>query len=539
MGEDAPVPLADVPAMHWSRWGDPALARGVSPQVRELVEAFLGPVRERPAVSRDAVEVPGPALAEELVAGLRRLVAAEHVHTDRDARLRHTRGRSTPDLLRIRAGDASEAPDVVVAPGSHDEVASVVSWCSSQAVAVVPFGGGTSVVGGLAAARPGFEGVVAVDLRRLRALLDVDPVSRTAVMQAGLRGPEAESLLAEHGLTLGHTPQSFEYATLGGFAAARSSGQASAGYGRFDQMVTSLRVATPVGDWRLGTAPASAAGPDLRQLVLGSEGAFGVVTELGLRVRPLPEATAYEGWRLPSWGDGLEAVRTLAQQGPAPTVLRLSDETETAVNLADPGAVGAAPSAGGCLLVVGYEGTSSGVGTRRGAVAQALGARGATPLGDGPGEAWASGRFAGPYLRDALLDVGVLVETVETATYWSNLADLYGAVKAALERDLSEQGTPPLVLCHVSHVYETGASLYFTVAARELDDPVAQWRRAKAATLDAVVAGRGTISHHHGVGRDHLPWLEAEIGPVGVEVLRAVKHRLDPHGVMNPGVLVP
>jgi alkyldihydroxyacetonephosphate synthase len=525
--------------MHWSRWGDPALAGPVSPGLRELVEAFLGPARDRPAVSHDDVEVPDPALPEELLAGLRRLLPAGHVRTDREARLEHTRGRSTSDLLRIRSGDASDAPDAVVRPGGHDEVASVVSWCSSHAVGVVPFGGGTSVVGGLTPSRSGLSGVVALDLRRLRRLLEVDPVSRTAELEAGLRGPEAESLLAEHGLRLGHTPQSFEYATLGGFAATRSSGQASAGYGRFDEMVTSLRVATPVGDWSVGTAPASAAGPDLRHLVLGSEGALGVVTELGVRVRPLPDTTAYEGWRLPSWAEGLEAVRALAQRGPRPTVLRLSDEAETAVNLADPGEVGGAPSAGGCLLVTGYEGAGADVDQGRRGVAQVLGGLGATPLGEGPGRAWAEGRFSGPYLRDSLLDIGVLVETLETATYWSNLARLYAAVKTAVERDLSDQGTPPLVLCHVSHVYETGASLYLTVAARETDDPVGQWRRAKAAALDAVVATGGTLSHHHGVGRDHLAWLEAEIGPVGIEVLRAVKHRLDPNGVMNPGVLVP
>jgi alkyldihydroxyacetonephosphate synthase len=524
--------------MHWSRWGDPALAAPISAELRELVEAFLGPLRDRPAVDPDAVRLPAPTLSAELAGGLERLVSPTYVRTDRDARLAHTRGRSTPDLLRIRAGDAADAPDAVVAPADHDETAAVVSWCADHAVAVVPFGGGTSVVGGLAPERAGLAGVVALDLARLRRLLRVDPVSRTATLEAGLRGPDAEALLAEHGLTLGHFPQSFEYATLGGFAATRSSGQASAGYGRFDQMVTSLRVATPVGDWSVGTAPASAAGPDLRQLVLGSEGAFGVVTELGLRVRPRPEASAYDGWRLASFDDGLSVVRALAQEGPLPTVLRLSDETETAVNLADPAEVGAS-SAGGCLLVAGYAGTRGDVAQRRAAAGEVLNAHGATALGEGPGATWERGRFSGPYLRDSLLDVGVLVETLETAGYWSDLPRLYAAAKGAIEADLSAQGTPPLVLCHVSHVYETGASLYLTVAARELDDAAAQWQRAKSAALDAIVGAGGTISHHHGVGRDHVGWLTAEIGPVGVEVLRAVKQRVDPAGILNPGVLVP
>ena len=524
--------------MHWSRWGDPAKAHPVSESMRGLVEAFVGPVEERPSVPSEAVTLPEVALPESHLAGLRDLVGADHVHTDHDWRLARTRGKSTPDLLKIRAGDGSDAPDAVVRPGGHDEVAAVVAWCAEHSVAAVPFGGGTSVVGGLAARRDGYAGVIALDLRRLNRLLSVDEVSGTATLEAGLLGPEAEALLAEHGLTIGHFPQSFQYASLGGFAATRSSGQSSAGYGRFDSLVMALRVATPVGDLVLGSSPANAAGPDLRELVMGSEGAFGVITELTLKVRPVPQEKVYEAWRFDSFMAGAHAMRRLAQERVLPTVLRLSDETETAVNLASPDAVGSAAT-GGCLMVTGYEGTPAQVARSRAAATEVLTDAGGDPLGEEAGVAWAAGRFDGPYLRDSLLDIGVLVETFETVTFWSNLERLYTEVKQAIEANLSGQGTPPLVLCHISHVYETGASLYFTVAARELEDGLLQWLPAKAAASDAMIAAGASITHHHAVGRDHKPWLAEEIGPVGVEMLRAVKERVDPRGVLNPGILVP
>jgi alkyldihydroxyacetonephosphate synthase len=399
----------------------------------------------------------------------------------------------------------------------------------------VPFGGGTCVTGGLAARRDGFAGLVSLDLVRMKRLLAVDDVSMTATLQPGLRGPEAEALLAAHGLTLGHYPQSFEHASIGGFAATRSSGQSSAGYGRFDAMVVGLTAATPTGSLDLGSAPANAAGPDLRQLLLGSEGAFGVITSVTVRVRRAPDVTTYEGWRWPSFEAGCDAMRALVQAGLLPTVLRLSDESETAINLADPSSIGGADDPG-CLMITGYEGTAAQVAARREAVTAALTALGGTPLGTEPGEKWVQGRFHAPYLRDALLDHGVLVETLETATFWSDRERLYADVRAALT-DVLGEGV--LVLCHVSHVYETGCSLYFTVAARQGEDPIAQWQAAKAAASDAIIAAGATITHHHAVGTDHRPWFAEEVGEVGVRVLRAIKAELDPAGILNPGVLIP
>ncbi|CAN5610171.1 FAD-binding oxidoreductase [soil metagenome] len=517
--------------MHPSRWGDPALAAPLAEGARGLVELAFG-LDDRPALERPAL--PPSALAPTLLDALRDVLGAEHVLTDDDNRRLRTCGKSTPDLLRMRAGDLTDAPDAVVRPGSHDDVAAVLTFAVEHHLAVVPFGGGTSVTGGLAARRDGYAGLVSLDLVRMKRLLAVDHVSMTAVLEPGLRGPEAESLLAAEGLTLGHYPQSFEYATVGGFAATRSSGQSSAGYGRFDSMVVGLRVATPRGELSLGSAPASAAGPDLRQLMLGSEGAFGVITAVTVRVRPLPEVRVYEGWRWPSFVAGADAMRTLAQSGVLPTVIRLSDENETAINLARPDDIGG-PDAGGCLMIAGYEGTPDAVAAKRTAVTAVLTALGGTPLGEEPGAAWLHGRFGAPYLRDSMLDVGVLVETMETATFWSNRDALYSSVKQALETSLGEGA---MVLCHISHVYETGCSLYFTVAAKAGAAPLPQWSAAKAAASDAMIAAGATITHHHAVGTDHAPWLHQEIGDLGISVLRAVKADLDPTGILNPGVLI-
>jgi alkyldihydroxyacetonephosphate synthase len=518
--------------MHPSRWGDPARAQALPESARELVEMVFG-ADDRPAVDEAPLRAPGldPSVLEQL----RGLLGTEHVRTDDRTRRLRTRGKSTPDLLRARAGDLTDAPDAVVRPSTHDEVAAVLGVAVAHHLAVVPFGGGTSVTGGLVARREGFAGVLSLDLVRMKRLLAVDHVSMTATLEPGLRGPEAEALLAAEGLTLGHYPQSFEYASIGGFAATRSSGQSSAGFGRFDALVVALSVATPRGRVDLGSAPANAAGPDLRQLFLGSEGAFGVITSVTVRVRRLPAVKVYEGWRWPSFADGAGAMRTLAQAGLLPTVLRLSDEAESALNLADPGAVGGTAEAG-CLMVTGFEGEPGVVEARRAAVTAVLSGLGGTSVGSAPGERWAHGRFDAPYLRDSMLDAGVLVETLETATFWSNLDRLYTSVKAALESSL---GRPSIVLCHISHVYETGCSLYFTVAAKEGDDPLARWGAAKAAASEAILRAGATITHHHAVGTDHKPWFAREIGPLGVSVLRAVKAELDPTGVLNPGVLIP
>ena len=530
-------PNEPYPDPSWSGWGDPAQVPVLSDELRALLAHGLGvrEPKERASALQD-VRVPASRLQAAVVAALAEVVGPGNARDDDETRIRHTRGKSLADLLRLRAGDAAGAPDLVLAPGSHEQVTAILGICSRQRIAAVPFGGGTSVVGGLEPASAGFAGLVAIDLRRMNALVSLDEPSRLAVLEPGLRFPQAEALLNERGFTIGHFPQSFEYLTLGGAAATRSSGQASAGYGRFDDMVLALRVAAPTGTLEIGRAPKSAAGPDLRQLMLGSEGALGVITSLTVALRLVPETRVYEGWRFESFAQGAEAARGLAQDGPRPTVLRLSDEAETALNLAAPSELGG--GAGGSMAIVGYEGSSAEVRSRRAGVAHVLEAAGAVFVPEA-GEAWARDRYRGPYLRDALLDAGAIVETLETVAFWSALPQLYQRVSTALRESLSAQGAPPVILCHISHVYPTGASLYFTVACAQLAEPVDQWRRAKAAASDAILAAGGSITHHHGVGRDHLEWYAQEVGELGIAALEAVKRRLDPEGILNPGVLIP
>ena len=534
---DAGNPL--LPPMAWDGWGDPALAKPLSAGIRSLLEQALGVTgTEIAAPGIDEVQVSPSALAPEHRDGLTAIVGNDHLRTGDRERLLHAGGKSTLDLLR-RKQIRQDAPDAVVLPGTEDEVAAILDYCTRQRIAVVPFGGGTSVVGGLDPIRNGFNAVVALDLRRFDELHWLDEISGEAELGAGVTGPDAERLLGERGFSLGHFPQSFRFASIGGFAATRSSGQDSAGYGRFTDMVRGMRVVSPAGVLDLGRAPASAAGPDLRELFAGSEGVFGIITRVRVRVHPVPASVRFEAWSFPDFTTGADALRAVIQTGTGPTVLRLSDEVETGINLATTGSIGEQSITGGCLGITVFEGTADHAESRHDETRALLTARGGTSLGEGPAKAWEHGRFDAPYLRDALLSAGALCETLETATTWSNLPILKAAVTEALTTALTESGTAALVMCHISHVYPTGASLYFTVVAGQRGDAAQQWNTAKAAAAHAIVTGGGTITHHHAVGADHRPWMTAEIGDLGVAVLRAVKQTLDPAGILNPGKLIP
>jgi alkyldihydroxyacetonephosphate synthase len=536
----------------WWGWGDPARRVELPPEALRGLRAALGaPDRSTQPVALEAVELDKPRLSGKARSRLADLVGPDWVRDDHSTRVLHAAGKGYPDLVRMRTGTVYSAPDAVVYPETDDDVKGCIEVCGEELVAVVPFGGGTSVVGGVEPVRGSLKSLIALDLSRMTRIWEIDRQSLTATFGPGLRGPAVESELAKAGLTLGHFPQSFEYATLGGWVATRSAGQASTGYGKIEELVAGLRCVTPSGEVELEAMPASAAGPELREVLVGSEGVLGVITRATLRVRPRPEQRRYEAWMVKSFAEGAETFRRLEQGGAVADVARLSDEVETRLSLEMAGGrslarrigrayVGARGFSSGCLVVLGFEGERSAVATRRARTARLLRRSGAVYLGTGPGRAWELGRYAAPYLRDALLDNCVMVETLETATRWSRLMDLYAAVRGAITSSLSERGTPPLVMCHISHLYPDGASLYFTfMAAQEEGAEIEQWQAAKFAATDAIVEAGGTISHHHAVGRDHAAWLAREVGDVGVEIVRAVKAQLDPRGIMNPGKLLP
>jgi alkyldihydroxyacetonephosphate synthase len=515
-------------------WGDPAhISHGLPAGALELLRARVG--------LSDAPRLPVPMRSIALPAAVEFDAGGVELRTDQEARVLRAAGKSYPDVLRMRNGLVEHAPDAVAVPRTVEEVRAVLG----AGVAVVPFGGGTSVVGGVEALRGDHPAVVSLDLGMLDRLIDLDERSRVAVFEPGIQLPAAEGALNARGYTLGHFPQSYEYATVGGCVATRSAGQASTGYGRIDAMVVGLHALCPAGDVDLLTVPASAAGPDLRELFVGSEGALGVLTRVALRVRRLPAERRYEGFMFASFEQGAEALRALEQEGAAPQVTRLSDEAETEVSFAMAGREGVvAELAGrylrargverGCLAICGWEGTLDGVEAGRDASLAVLRRHGAVSLGRSPGRAWSRSRFDGPYLRDDLMERGVMAETLETATTWSNLVTLYRAVGDALHAHA------PVVMCHVSHLYETGASLYFTFIARQREGAeLEQWREAKSAACEAIVAAGGTITHHHAVGRDHAPYVHHEMSDTGLSALRAVKAHLDPDGIMNPGKLLP
>ena len=538
--------------MRWWGWGDPAHPQALGAHALQFLRETVGVApRPRPPVALGAVHLAPSALSDRAAATLREIVGGKDMRDDHGERVLHSAGKGYPDLVRLRAGQPEGAPDAVIRPADREQLQAVLDLCARASVAVVPWGGGTSVVGGVAPLRGEQAAVIALDMGSMSRVLELDRQSRIVTVQAGIRAPALERALAGSGFTLGHFPQSYEYVSLGGCAATRSAGQASSGYGRIEQMVLGLRFAAPAGDFELAAVPASAAGPELRRLLVGSEGTLGVIDELTLRVRPAPRERVYEGVFFADFAAGVETLRELAQQRACPDVARLSDEAETRMSLALAGGGGVKGRLGrayiglrgygeGCLAILGFEGEAQEVAARRKRVLELARRGGGLAVGRSPGEAWRKGRFSAPYLRDELLTHGVMVETLETATRWSNLRTLHGNLSKAIADALSAEGTPGLVMCHVSHLYETGASLYFTFIARQREGAeLEQWDRVKRAASEAIVQGGGTITHHHAVGRDHAPWLRNEVGREGIAALRALKAELDPSGIMNPGKLLP
>jgi alkyldihydroxyacetonephosphate synthase len=554
---------ADRTRIQWNSWGAAGFKNPLA--AREDIWTWLASqlgmpsLLATPARPLDEIALAASRLDAETRGKFVTILGEDRVRDDKYERAFHALGRSYHDLLRLRAGDLSLAPDSVLYPRGADEVRAVLATASEAGIAIVPFGGGTSVVGGVSAEKGALRAVVTLDLSGMDRVVDIDTVSETATAEAGIYGPALEKALAAKGMTLGHYPQSFEFSTLGGWIAHRGAGQQSGRYGRPQDWLVSARLATPRGLLATESFPASAAGPRLTDLAIGSEGVFGVVTEATIRVRPVPAAKDYRGYLFPDFAAGIAAIRHATQEGLPVAMLRLSDAEETrfyrgfgavgrsrgiASRLTDAYLKARGMTEHAAILIAGFEGDGSEVRHSRRRFAAIAKRLGAISAGRGPGKRWYDGRFHGPYLRDPLMDRGVGVDTLETAASWSKLDGLYTAVRAALEKSIGDKvprpGARGIVICHVSHSYPDGASLYFTyIFPRALDGEIAQWRAIKNAACDAIVAHGGTISHHHGVGEDHLPWIAQEKGELGIAVLRAIKQTLDPAGILNPGKLIP
>ena len=516
----------------------------------------LKTLRETPPMELEEIPLEPTRLDQADLEALGELLDPERVETSRRERLFHAVGKSYWDVLRLRRGEIDGAPDAVVYPQDTEEIIAVLELAQERDWAVVPYGGGSSVVGGVEAVAEGAEAVITLDTMLLGGMRGLDEEAHTATFGAGTYGPELEEALQERGYTLGHYPQSFEFSTLGGWIAARGSGQQSNRYGGASKWLVSAEVITPSGTWRTSRHPSSSTGPDLNAIIAGCEGTLGVITEATVSIHAVPEARDYRAFLFKDFARGVEAARELVQAEVPTAMIRLSDGDETKFFGAfrqvgkdlPPGqqlarellSLGGYEEGGQCMMMLGLEGEREEVLLSRARAPAICLSKGAIPLGAGPGDSWYESRFEMPYVRRLLMDRGFGVDTIESATTWSNVLNLRLKVNAALRDALAEQDRRGIVLCHLSHCYPTGSSLYWTyVFARDEHDELEQWRRVKRAVSEAIVAHGGTISHHHGVGIDHRPYLEVEKGHVGVNLLRGLKQSVDPQGVMNPGKLIP
>ena len=524
----------------WNGWGDEAVHL-------DLPESALAYLRERLGEGVPPHDAP----IERLVANAEPSHLPPHPSIDTSAatRVLHARGQSLPDWLALRFGRIERLPDGVAFPESSHEVRELLDYARHAGACVIPYGGGTSVVGHINPPERTDRPVLTVSLAHMRRLLDLDEESRLATFGAGVAGPDLEAQLRVRGYTLGHFPQSFEYSTLGGWVVTRSSGQQSLGYGRIEQLFAGGRIETPSGTLAIPTVPASAAGIDLRELVLGSEGRIGILTEASVRVRPLPKSESFHGWFFPQWERAEAAARSLARAGLALSMIRLANaaETLTTLRLANGGAALALLERylklrgygdERTLLIVGVTGDISGARSALAAARDIAADCGGLYFGTQLGKRWQKNRFRGVYLRNALWEHGYAVDTVETAVDWPRVRAMVAAIEGAASSSFGSEAIHGYT--HLSHVYAQGSSVYSTFIFRiapTYEENLQRWQRLKAAVSEAIVANGGTISHQHGVGTDHRPYLVAEKGPLGIAAMRALFRDVDPDAIMNPGKL--
>ena len=533
----------------WNGWGDESIHATIDEGARGFLEQALGlsaPPQDA-SLAAALAQLPASRLdtAQLLDAPVPLLIEPE-------ARLRASFGQSLGDWLRLRFGRIGPVCDAVAYPETGEQVRRLLDWARQQQLVVIPVGGATSVVGHLtppACRQP----VLALCLQRLRRLLNLDASSQLARFEAGVLGPDLEAQLRAQGWMLGHYPQSFEYASLGGWIATRSSGQQSARYGRIEALFAGGRVELPEGTLEIPTVPASAAGPDLREWVLGSEGRLGVITEASVRISRIPQREDFVAWFLPSWEQGQAAVRELAQARLGLSMMRLANATETLTTLKLAGHAGAIAwlerylglrgcGEGKVMLMLGFTGSAAQVRAMQALARPLLRAQGGVSTGTLLGRKWAAKRFRGVYLRNALWEAGYAVDTMETACDWPRVTTMMQAMEHAGRSALAGHGERCHAYTHLSHVYPQGSSVYSTFVFRigsDFDSAFTRWQSLKTAVSEAIVREGGTISHQHGVGKDHAAFLGAEKGPAGLRLIDGLIREADPQGLLDSGNLRP
>lgn len=553
---------ADIRHMKWWGWGheDVTFDDSTKPELWPYLKRELGvdEIRWEKPVAFEDVTLPEQKNNEAFLAAIGAELGDGQVVDDKKSRLVHAAGKSFRDLWLMRHGQVQFAPDCVVYPDTEEDVALVVRAAHEHGVVLVPFGGGSNIAGCLVPSDRGGRMVVSLDMCRMHRVLEVDRYSLTARIQPGVYGQHLEDQLAEHGVTLGHFPDSFLHSTLGGWVATRSAGMQSDIYGKIEDMVISLRMVTPSGTIITRTVPKSSNGIDIKHLCIGSEGILGVITEVVVQVHHKPEKEDWYGWLFPDFKSGLDAIHECHRGDCMPTVTRLNDPKKTALSFAFKhpktgikdkiakafkwyiGNVKKIDFKQCCLMVVKYEGTPQAFNRIKNRVTAIYKKHRGVCLGAEPGRSFAKVKFDFPHLRDYVMDRSIMADVSETATTWDNLRTLHESGLADVEQAIKDTGVDAWVGCHLSHSYRTGASLYFTFGCLQREGrEIEQYLYVKKAAEDAFMKNGGTLSHHHAVGTEHLPWVEEDLSPTGLKAVKALKAGLDPNDIMNPGKIIP
>jgi alkyldihydroxyacetonephosphate synthase len=542
--------------MKWWGWGHPDVSFPMHerPKLWPWIEKNLGAKHEAkdPIIDLNQIILNKPILNAEFMTELARVLPADSILSSHEERVAHSYGKSYPDLLRIRKGIILRSPDVVIYPKSHEEVLNIVQLAVKHHVKLIPFGGGTNIVGALEV-KDQTNMNVSVDMRKMNRVLKIDKVSQRATIEAGILGPQLEEELNKQGYGLGHFPDSFEFSTLGGWIATRSAGMQSDEYGKIENMVSGLKIVSTAGESLFKSFPSTSAGPDLKQLFIGSEGAFGIITEATMKIHALPEEKIAIGFLFPTFKDGLASIIECYKKRITASMIRLQDESETdlALNIKPmqsklndmiEAPIKAYLKRSGyhrpAVMVIGLEGSKEEVKFKRAQLEKIFKAHKGFALGRKVEKSWARDKYNMPYLRDYIMDYTCLADVAETSASWGNLEKLYDTTVEKMTKLFADNKTKGYIGCHLSHSYEDGACLYFTYAVKQTKGKeLEQYYAYKKFITNCFVTTGGTLSHHHAVGYEHLPWLKHELGEFNSELLKKVKNQLDPANIFSPGSL--